>query len=86
MTKTIEQGINIGVKKALVVLRVPLEALRHQGSAIQLEDCECIGLRVTEHTDGESVLTALTEIFSVAGDPVAIVKDGGSDLGKGVAL
>ncbi len=82
----IDHSIDIGVKKALVVLRVPIEALGYRGSAIQLEDCECIGLRVTEHTDGEIVATALTEIFELAGDPVAIVKDGGSDLGKGVAL
>jgi hypothetical protein len=82
----IDHSIDIGVKKALVVLRVPIEALARRGSAIQLEDCECIGLRVSEHTDGETVAGALTEIFSVAGDPVAIVKDGGSDLGKGVAL
>ena len=82
----IDHSIDIGVKKALVVLRVPLEALGRRGSAIQLEDCECIGLRVSEHTDGESVATALTEVFGLAGDPVAIVKDGGRDLGKGVAL
>lgn len=82
----IDHSIDIGVKKALVVLRVPIEALARRGSAIQLEDCECIGLRISEHTDGEVVATALTEIFAQAGDPVAIVKDGGSDLGKGVAL
>jgi hypothetical protein len=82
----IDLSIDIGVKKALVVLRVPSDALARRGSAIQLEDCECIGLCVTERTDGDTVAKALTEIFTTAGDPVAVVKDGGTDLGKGVAL
>ncbi len=81
-----DHSIDIGVKKALVVLRVPIDALARRGGAIQLEDCECIGLRVTEHTDGETVATELAEIFAIAGDPIAIIKDGGTDLGKGVAL
>jgi hypothetical protein len=46
----IDLSIDIGVKKALVVLRVPIDALARRGSAIRLEDCECIGLRVMEHT------------------------------------
>ena len=29
---------------------------------------------------------ALTQIFALAGDPVALIKDGGANLGKGVAL
>ena len=81
-----DYSIDIGVKKALVVLRVPVDALAERGAAIQLEDCECIGLRVCEHTDGETVAKALTEIFAISGDPLAIVKDGGSDLAKGVDL
>jgi hypothetical protein len=68
----IDHSIDIGVKKARVVLRVPIEALARRGSAIQLEDCECIGLRVSEHTDGETVAGALTAIFGFAGEPVAI--------------
>ena len=82
----IDLSIDIGVKKALVVLRVPIDALAQRGSAIRLEDCECIGLRVIERTDGETVARTLTPIFAMAGDPVALIKDGGTDLGKGVAL
>jgi len=71
----------------LLVLRVPLQALAsRRGSAIRLEDCECIGLQVTEHTDGETVCQALRTIFARAGDPVAILKEGGKDLHKGVRL
>jgi hypothetical protein len=82
----IDLSIDIGVKKALVVLRVPIDALARRGSAIRLEDCECIGLHVIECTDGETVAGTLTPIFAMAGDPVAVIKDGGTDLGKGVAL
>lgn len=82
----IDLSIDIGVKKALVVLRVPIDALARRGSAIHLEDCECIGLCVTERTDGDTVAQALSKIFTTAGDPVALIKDGGTDLSQGVAL
>lgn len=83
----LDHSIAIGVKRVLVVLRVPLQALaERRGSAIRLEDCECIGLQVTEHTDGETVCQALRTIFARGGDPVAILKDGGQDLNKGVRL
>jgi hypothetical protein len=82
----LDMSIGIGVKKVLVVLRVALPALAQRGSAIRLEDCECIGLVVSEHSDGETVAGALSEIFARAGDPVAILKDGGTDLAKGVRL
>lgn len=82
----LDHSMDIGVKKVLVVLRVPLPALAGRGSAIRLADCECIGLQVTEHTDGETVCQALRSIFARAGDPVAILKDGGKDLNKGVRL
>jgi hypothetical protein len=83
----LDHSIDSGVKKVLVVLRVPLQALAgRRGSAIRLADCECIGLQVTEHTDGETVCQALRTIFARAGDPVALLKDGGKDLHKGVRL
>lgn len=82
MDHSIERGVN----KVLVVLRVPLEALAERGSAIRLADCECIGLEISECTDGETVASALKAIFTRAGSPVAIVKDNGADLDKGVRL
>ena len=49
----IDHSIDIGTKKALVVLRVKLDALSKRGGAIRLEDCECIGLRIGERVNGE---------------------------------
>ena len=63
-----------------------MDALAHRGAAVTLEDCECLGVRVSERTDGETVAKALREIFATAGAPVAVIKDGGGDLSKGVAL
>lgn len=76
----------IGVNKALVVLRVKLSALQERGSALTLSDCECVGVEIGERWDGESVFSALVKIFSLSGLPVAILKDNGCDLGKGVRL
>jgi len=78
--------INVGTKKALVVLRVRLDVLALKGSAIQLADCECIGLRVLEQTNGETIADSLARIFEQAGNPVAVLKDQGADLSRGVTL
>lgn len=79
----IDHSLAVGIQKVLVVLRVPMDALAHRGAAVTLEDCECLGVRVSERTDGETVAKALTEIFATAGAPVAVSKDGGGDLSKG---
>jgi hypothetical protein len=73
-------------KKALVVLRVNVAALSQRGAAIQLEDCECIGLKVCECVNGASIARDLEEIFNQAGKPKAIIKDGDYTLAKGVRL
>lgn len=82
----IDHSIDIGTKKALVVLRVPIDALARRQSAITLEDCECIGLKVCEQVNGERISRDLTEIFQQAGVPGAIIKDGDYTLQKGVRL
>ena len=82
----IDHSINVGVKKVLVVLRVDVEALEVRGSAIRREDCECVGLQISEQTDGETVYEQLKAIFARSGEPKAILKDGDTGLGKGVRL
>jgi hypothetical protein len=77
---------DIGVKKALVVLRVKLSELRERGSALTLQDCQCIGVEIREDWNGKSICSALSKIFSISGTPVAILKDNGTDLRKGVRL
>lgn len=82
----IDHSIDIGTKKALVVLRVPVAALSLRGSAIQLADCECIGLKICERVNGESIAQDLEGIFCQAGKPKAVIKDGDYTLQKGVRL
>jgi hypothetical protein len=82
----IDHSIDIGTKKALVVLRVTVEALSKRGAAIQLKDCECIGLKIADKVNGESISLELEEIFNQAGKPSAIIKDCDATLQKGVRL
>ncbi|EKD47286.1 MAG: hypothetical protein ACD_66C00134G0002 [uncultured bacterium] len=82
----IDCSIDVGIRKALVVLRVPLAAFQNKQGAIGLQDCECIGLEVAEKWNGQLVFEALNKIFGKAGAPIAIIKDGGTDIKKGVEL
>jgi len=82
----IDHSIDIGTKKALVVLRVTLDALSQRKSAIRLEDCECIGLRICESVNGDSISQDLEEIFNRSGIPKGIIKDCDYTLQKGVRL
>ena len=80
----LDHSIDIGVKKVLVVLRVPLRVIEDKGNAPQLSDCECIGLKISERTNYEIVAEHLTEIFDSAGVPEVIVKGQAGNLSKGV--
>ena len=80
----IDHSIDIGTKKALVVLRITVEALLKRGSAIQLKDVECIGLTVHETINGDVVRDDLEKIFAKAGTPLAVIKDDDATLNNGV--
>lgn len=82
----IDTSIDIGIRKALVVLRIPLAAFQNKNQAVGLEDCECIGLEVSRKWNGQLVAEALDKIIGKAGAPLAIIKDGGTDLNKGVTI
>ena len=82
----IDCSIDIGTRKALVVLRVPLSALHQKQDAVGLQDCECIGLKIATRWNGPLVNDALADIFGKAGVPRAIIKDGGTDIKRGVEL
>jgi hypothetical protein len=79
-------SIDIGTRKALVVLRIPLRALHQKQKALGLKDCECIGLEIAHSWNGPRVAETLGRVFETAGCPVAVLKDGGADLRKGVEL
>jgi len=80
----IDHSINIGTKKLFVVLRVKMSVLSDRGRAISLEDCECIGMKICEVVNGNTVSEDLKEIFEVSGVPSAIIKDTDATLNCGV--
>ena len=82
----IDHSINIGTKKLFVVLKIEIDILYKREKAISLEDCECIGLKICEVVNGESVNRDLEEVFKVTGNPKAIIKDTDYTLNKGVNL
>jgi hypothetical protein len=82
----VDHSIGVGTKKVLVVLRVRMAALFERGGAVTLEDCECIGLDVSDKVNGETTATALNKIFERSGMPVGIIKDCDATLNKAVRL
>jgi hypothetical protein len=75
--------IQIGSKKALIVLRVPVSALR-MGKALTLKQVEVIGLSLGETWNGARVNTVLRALFERCGWPSHVVSDCGSDIKKGI--
>ena len=75
--------IQIGCKKALIVLRVPSSALS-MGKALTLKQVEVIGLSLGETWNGERVNTVLLAFFERCGWPSHMVSDCGSDIKKGI--
>ena len=82
----IDHTIDIGTKKALVVLRVNMAVFLMREGAVRLEDCECIGLAICEKTTGEAISIDLEKLFAQSGLPDLVVKDADSSLQKGTRL
>jgi hypothetical protein len=81
----IDHTIQVGTKKAFVVLKVPVQRLC-SCTALVLKDVEVLYLKVQEKCNGVIVKDLLGELFQSVGHPVQIVLDGGPDLNKGVRL
>ena len=75
--------MQIGSKKALIVLRVPLTAV-NTGKALTLPQVEVIGLSLGETGNGERVTTYLLALFERCGWPAHVVSDCGSDIKQGM--
>jgi hypothetical protein len=75
--------IQIGSKKALIVLRVPVSVFR-KGKALTLKQVEVIGLSLSETWNGALVKTYLVSLFERCGWPSHVVSDCGSDMKKGI--
>ena len=76
--------MQIGVKKALIVLRVPVSAFS-QGKALTLKQVDVMGLSLGETWNGERVKTYLQSLFELCGWPSHVGSDCGSDRKQGIA-
>lgn len=81
----VDHTIQVGTKKAFVVLKVPHENLKPHG-ALTLKEVEVLYLKVQETCNGVIVSELLQDLFQKVGYPSQIVMDGGPDLNKGVRL
>lgn len=81
-----DTSIDIGLRKAVLILRVRLSSLGKRGSAITLQDCQVIYLKIVESCTGEVISECLETAFNTSGRPIAILKDGGSDLERGTKI
>lgn len=75
--------IQIGNKKALILLRVPVSALM-KGKALTLKQVEVMGIGIGDTWNGELVKKYLLSLFDRCGWPSQVVSDCGSDIKKGI--
>jgi hypothetical protein len=80
----LDHTVQVGRKKALVVLRVPLERVAAP-RALRQTDVEVVSITVKETWNGAAVQAVLDDLFARIGAPVQVVSDRGSDLKKGVS-
>jgi len=78
-----DHTIQVGSKKAFVVLRVPVERVK-QLRALTLKDVEVLAIKVQDTWNGPEVQKVLEQVFSRVGVPVQVVSDAGPDLQKGL--
>jgi len=80
----LDHTVQVGRKKALVVLRVPLARMA-EPRALQQTDMEVVSITVKETWNGAAVQAVLEDLFARIGPPVQVVSDRGSDLKKGLS-
>ena len=82
----VDMSIDVAYKKALVVLRIPLEVFDERSEGLTLNDVSCVGLEVSAQWNGNSVNEALQRILGTGEGLKIIIKDNGRDIAKGVNL
>ena len=78
----IDISIALGSGKLLAVLALDVRHHAVHGSALGLEDVHPLAVSVAESWTGEAVAEVLQRLIAAQGRPVALLKDGGSELAK----
>ena len=84
----IDTSYSISGQRVLIILRVYLSRLwgKNIATPLSLNDVECIDMEVSRNFSGQKIKTILEKCFSKFGSPVAIIRDNGNDLKKGIDL
>ena len=82
----IDESIGLGVGKILTVLELKIDHhSTHEGSPT-LRDVNCVAISVAPSWTGESIADFLQQVIHITGKPASFLKDGGTNLEKGVRL
>ena len=80
----IDASIGHGTGKILAVLALRADHYFSKDGAPTLRDTRCVSVKVSGSWTGENVAEFLLETINAVGPPLAILKDGGTDLAKAV--
>jgi hypothetical protein len=82
----VDLTIQLGTRKCLVVLGVPLSQLRRTGYSPDHHDVHILSLHVLTRCNGKMVCGHLTRLSKRVGVPVQILSDHGGDVSAGIRL
>lgn len=80
----LDQAVNLGTRKLLVVLAVSLETLRERQFKLRHQDMRVVAVSTATHCDGPAVAAVLSEVANRIGGVAQIVCDGGGNLKCGI--
>lgn len=82
----IDESIGLGIGKILTVLELRIDHhSKHEGPP-SFGDVNCVAISVAPSWTGESIADFLQQLIYITGKPAAFLKDGGTNLEKGVRL
>ncbi len=82
----IDISIGLGSGKIFTILGLNFKHHDLNEGAPTLKDVHCVAVAVADSWTGEDIADFLQRVIAVTGRPAAYLKDGGSDLAKGVRI
>jgi hypothetical protein len=82
----LDEAVNLGTQKLLLVLAVSLQTLRERRFQLCHQDLQVVALATAEHCDGTVVKRVLADVAGRIGGIAQVVTDGGSNLKRGIRL
>ncbi len=82
----VDESIGLGIGKILTVLELKIDHHSTHEGPPTLKDVNCIAISVARSWTGETIADFLQEIIHITGKPASFLKDGGTNLEKGVRL